>query len=360
MSFANRYGWADKSLHRIAFAAAPALAAVGDLESRTFADRLAKISSERPLFITALPRAGTTILLNLLVHSGRFASHTYRDMPFVLCPLLWQRFAKRFQKSVEAEERAHGDGIKVSADSPEAFEEMIWRVFFANHYRKDRIIPWSRLDDEDFAGFLRLHAKKVIALRGGEAAPMRYVSKNNFHIARLEALSDVFPDAVVLVPFREPIQHAASLLKQHRHFLALHAEDRFARAYMAGTGHFDFGENFLPIDFDEWLGRDRRREATDLSFWLEYWIAAYTHLSTATAGRAKFVSYDSLAANPRRGLEWLAEFADLPNPRSLIEAPETLHPPRTHETETTGVAPHLLDSARSLFSELQRLSVFRA
>ncbi len=57
------------------------------------------------MFVTALPRAGTTILLNLLVGTGSFASHTYRDMPFVLCPMIWQRFAKQFQVSDEARER---------------------------------------------------------------------------------------------------------------------------------------------------------------------------------------------------------------------------------------------------------------
>ena len=60
------------------------------------------------------------------------------------------------------------------------------------------------------------HIKKIIALRSGSAGKsLRYISKNNLNIARLGYLLRLFPDARIVIPFRDPIQHAASLLKQH-------------------------------------------------------------------------------------------------------------------------------------------------
>ena len=40
----------------------------------------------------------------------------------------------------------------------------------------------------------------------------RYLSKNNNNILRLPALARAFPQALILIPFRDPLTHAASLL----------------------------------------------------------------------------------------------------------------------------------------------------
>ena len=76
--------------------------------------------SEDHVFITGLARAGTTILLNALYKSNVFASLSYSDMPFVLAPNIWSKISFN-KKDLEPKERAHGDGIKVSKQSPEAF-----------------------------------------------------------------------------------------------------------------------------------------------------------------------------------------------------------------------------------------------
>ena len=46
------------------------------------------------VFITGLPRSGTTILLNFLFLSNEYASLTYNNMPFILSP----NFSKLFHK----------------------------------------------------------------------------------------------------------------------------------------------------------------------------------------------------------------------------------------------------------------------
>ena len=46
------------------------------------------------VFITGLPRSGTTSLLNFLFSSNEYGSLTYKNMPFVLSP----NFSKLFHK----------------------------------------------------------------------------------------------------------------------------------------------------------------------------------------------------------------------------------------------------------------------
>ena len=83
------------------------------------------VKNQSHIFITGLPRSGTTSLLNFLFSSGEYASLTYRNMPFVLSP----NFSKLFnKKNTPQKERMHGDGITYDINSPEAFDE----VFFNN------------------------------------------------------------------------------------------------------------------------------------------------------------------------------------------------------------------------------------
>ncbi|MFO1078126.1 MAG: sulfotransferase [Planctomycetota bacterium] len=279
MNFENRYGLLGRALHRVAFATTTAQLGVADLERRIFARDLVGVAPGAPVLITALPRAGTTIFLEMLAAAPSFASHIYRDMPFVLCPLLWSRFTAAFRRADAPRERAHGDGIRISLDSPEAFEEMLWKAFFADHYRGPTLPVWSDCSQREFVEFFAEHRRKVVALRRRQKPTAgRYVSKNNLDIARIPALWQAVPDAHVVVMVREPLQQAASLHRQHLRFLDLHARDAFARRYMAGIGHFDFGSNLKPIDFGGWYALRSAPDATQFAFWLEYWIAAYRHV----------------------------------------------------------------------------------
>jgi hypothetical protein len=357
VKFENRYTRPERLLHDCAFRSGGLQVALADIEDRMYAGQLAAVSADDAVFVTALPRAGTTILLNVLVATGVFASHTYRDMPFVLCPMLWDRLARGFRTTGDARERAHADGLMVSADSPEAFEEMIWRQFWPEHYREAAIVPWHDCADPEFLDFFGRHMRKIVALRTADgAAPSRYLSKNNLNISRLACLPRALPTAKFLVPFREPVQHAASLRKQHASFLATHAEDAFARRYMEGIGHYDFGANFRPVAFDDWLAGDRRAEANGLGFWLEYWIAAYRHIAKHVGGTVRLVSYGRLTEEPQNVLEWLAAFLALPDRARLIASAGTLRPPRDHDVDLGSVAPRVVAEARELHAELERLA----
>lgn len=351
MTFDDRYGWLDRLLHRTAFRAGTAQHALADVEDLMYRDALADVSIEHPVFITALPRSGTTILLRLLWGSGHFASHTYQDMPFVLCPLLWDQYTGQFGVEETTRERAHGDGLEVSETTPEAFEEMVWKHFWPDHYRPDHIRPWTSTDqNEEFNSFFDSHVRKIIAIRRQEDPErQRYVSKNNLNIARLAAPPPLLRQGTTLIPFREPLQQAASMYRQHQRFLDLHEEDDFVREYMEAIGHHEFGKGLRPINFDDWLV-DAPPPNT-LAFWVRYWIAGYRFVVRHAGESAVLVPYAQLTETPESTLARLAQFIDLPDV-DLTSQSDRLQPPRTHSVDPSALPDALQQEADELYERL--------
>ena len=66
------------------------------IEETLFAKKLINVQNHQHVFITGLPRSGTTILLEFIYKTNKFASFTYNDMPFILSPNLFSKSAKLF------------------------------------------------------------------------------------------------------------------------------------------------------------------------------------------------------------------------------------------------------------------------
>lgn len=274
---AVNYNAAEKVLHALALSNLLVPEATYALEKQ-LAGRKGKISSRRHVFISGMARSGTTILLDRLYASGEFASLTYADMPFVLCPNLWKPFTRRKTKSsLKARERAHGDGLSVSPYSPEAFEEVYWQTLGG-----DREV-------REFCTYTDLVCQRY----GRE----RYLSKNNQNIKRLMSLASVFPRGRFLIPFREPLQHAASLMRQHRRFLKADKADAFVGKYMRWIGHREFGPAYTPaapggMDYPD-PGR--------INHWLEQWRRVYSglfhDLTEEAPGHTRLVCYEDLCSD---------------------------------------------------------------
>lgn len=353
MNFENQYGVLDRLLHRLAFSTFQAQLGLADLESALFRKELRKVDGSRPVLITGLPRSGTTALLGAFASTQTFAAHTYRDMPFVLCPMLWGTLAKPFRRRDNPRERAHADGIQISLDSPEAFEEVLWKTFFPERYRGETLPVWQDVKRREFAKAFRDHSRRIVALRRrGGRHPRRYVSKNNLNLARIPALWDALPDARVLVPFRDPIQHAASLRHQHVRFTGMHAGDPFARRYMEAIGHYDFGANLRPIDFDGWTGATPDLPGPEhLAYWVRYWIATYRHVLQHEVDRKRLglIRFEALGERPDLtpiAVHVKCEPSDLNNQRRQFRAP------RPHDVDPSHVPSAWLDEARELYAQL--------
>ncbi len=341
------YSPLDKALHVYAFASPARQKRLGEIENRLFRQRIARTGADRPVFVTSLPRAGTTIMLNMLADVPEFASATYRHMPFTLSPLLWGRFSAAFRKAGKATERAHGDGLTVSVDSPEAFEEMLWMAFWPDHYRRDRILPWTaEARAPEFEAFLRAHMAKIVSAKPGAG---RYVSKNNANIARLGLIEAICPDAAIVIPVRDPIAQVASLLRQHARFSDLHGREPFARQYMEGVGHFEFGEALRPIAFAG-APRDLAAARTP-DFWLHYWTAAYETVLAEAGAAAILVDHDALCADPGAHLPALAEAIRSDAPGAIVDS-AGLFRASAPPPDLPGADPRLVARAREIHAAL--------
>ena len=355
MNFEDRYGTLDRVLYRIAFHVGTAQHALADVEEMLFDDKLEGITVDDPVFVTSLPRSGTTILLRLLWGTGEFASHTYQDMPFVLCPLFWNQYSSHFSADTGTRERTHGDGIEVSGESPEEFEEMVWKRFWSDHYQKDRIRPWEDGErDSEFTKFFRSHMCKIIAIRSQELPSReRYLSKNNLNIARLPDPPKPLRGGTFLIPFREPVQQAASMLNQHERLLNIQANDGFVSEYMKAIGHHEFGETLKPVNFGGWL-----QEAVDpsqLTFWIQYWVAAYRFVLEHAGDSSILISYKRLVEKPESALSQLEDLVEIPEGK-LKSQSDQLRPPRIHSLDREELPESLLQEASNIYKSLYQRS----
>ncbi len=240
----------------------------------------------RNIFLCALPRSGSTALLNALFESGEFASTTYALMPFVLAPTLARRLSKIPRRVVRAQERAHRDGIPVSLESAEALDGLFWSTVFP--VGADRLLP-----REVPPRVLRSYAMFIENLLTGAGAA-RYLSKMNQGIDKLASLAAYFDHSTFVLPFRQPLQQASSLLRQDRHFSAL---SWYEKKYFAWLGHHEFGathrEFFATAD-----PVTPRYDRVSLNYWLAQWLRAYRYLSSLADSHPNLlpVSYEQLSA----------------------------------------------------------------
>lgn len=303
------YSFGDRLLHRLALGS-PLIGRISfDIDQALAKNNRGK-QEKSPVFICALARAGTTILMRTLYDTGKFRSLTYRDMPFVLMPGIWKRFSKSFYQYKAEEERAHGDGIGVNFDSPEAFEEVLWRVFSSDEYLyEDHLSPYSANTEmiHRFQQFVSL-----VISSADEPHQQRYLSKNNNNILRLGSIRQAFPDALIIVPFRDPIQHAISLFHQHKQFCATHKADPFSCNYMKWLGHHEFGGTHRPFQFgDRWAVKAKDHRPENINYWLALWINTYRYLLETAQQDIFFVSFEELCRDPQHTISMLFSRANL-------------------------------------------------
>lgn len=275
---------------------------VGDWETCFLAGRLAALAIDRPVFVTGLARAGTTILLRKLCELPGFVSHRYADFPFLFTPYAWTRLRVLTPRATQLpRERMHQDGIMVTPDSPEAMEEVLWMAFFPHLHDPEHSNQLdARTHHSAFEMFLRDHIRKLLLARSGR----RYVSKNNYNVTRLGYLARMFPDARFLLAVREPLAHVASLMKQHDLFRRIQNASEAARRRLRLLGHFEFGLDRRPVNpgdrstiitiEDCW---SRGEEARG---WAKYWAMTYRHIADSLAadqtlaGRTLVLRYEDL------------------------------------------------------------------
>ena len=271
----NNYSWLQQKMHQIALSSKFMREATFDIENSFISNMK---TNDDHVFVSGLARSGTTILLNALYQSEEFASLTYNDMPFVLAPNIWSKFSFNKQ-SINKVERAHSDGIRVSSESPEAFEEVFWMTF-------------DKSDKETKEKF-----KRYVRLINNRYQKKRYLSKNNQNIKKLDLIAEIFPKSIILITYRHPIQHAYSLLSQHQRFIKYSEKDTFIAKYMKWIGHTEFGPNYIPIN----MKNLRFEDNSHINHWVEQWYLTYSNSFKDYKNKKNFhfICYEKLCSSKK-------------------------------------------------------------
>lgn len=168
---------------------------------------------ERPIFITGLPRSGTTFLHQLLA-----ADPTNR------VPRIWQlvhpypeaaasrdrrrqrvsRQLRMFQMLAPDFRRLH----PVGADSPQECSEITAHVFASLRFDTTYTVPSYRrwLDGAGHLDAYRFHRRFLQHLQHQSRAGCRWVLKCPDHVFALDALKTVYPDARIVFVHRDPLR----------------------------------------------------------------------------------------------------------------------------------------------------------
>ncbi|MET7771837.1 sulfotransferase [Nocardia sp. NPDC005366] len=180
----------------------------------------ADVAIDRPIFVTGLPRSGTTAVHRLLnadpAHQGlqmwltempqpRPPRETWADNP------VYQRIEAAFaQHHVEHPEFM---GVHhISADQVEECWQLLRQSAMSVSYECLAYLPgysqWLR--EQDWTHAYRRH-RRNLQLIGLPDADRRWVLKNPSHLFALDAIFEVYPDALIIQMHRDPSTIIASV-----------------------------------------------------------------------------------------------------------------------------------------------------
>lgn len=309
--------WAVRTVH----AGAPIFVGLGNLESAMLAKSIAAQPVDRPVYICGLPRAGTTITLQMLSEHPDVTTHKYADFLMPYAPYAWNWLFPRvpvdaMRKPVP---RIHRDRIQVTRDSAEMGEEILWERFFPHiHDETQQSLLDKSTSNPSFERFYREHIAKLLLSRKRS----RYVSKAIMCVIRMQYLRKIFPDARFLLYIRNPVDHVASLLKQDRIWDELDTTDPRQIEIIEMTGHHEFGQRQIManVGHAEVLreihamrdaGRTVRARARYWSYMYEF-VLSQMASDPELAKAICIVRYEDLCGNSGETIDRILAHAQLP------------------------------------------------
>ena len=184
-----------------------------------------------------MARSGTTFLTHLLDSSNYFSTFKYKYLPFYKTPIFWNYVNNLFYLSKKKRQRLHGDNLQVNINSPDSFEELIWKNFLEDYSLKGYWQKVEHHETSDLPKNLDLFIKKIIYINKRN----RYLSKNNNNIFRVKYLLKKYPDSKIIIVIRNPVDLAFSSAKVHFKFLKYHETIKNFSEELSELGHYEFG-----------------------------------------------------------------------------------------------------------------------
>lgn len=308
-----------RAVTRLAHGLDPLLQGLARLETRLLGQELDRWPVDRPLYVTGIARAGTTITLELLHHHPDVATHRYYHLPIPQLPH-WtsQLIAALPLADLGSVERVHADRLRVTKDSPEMVEERLWMAHFSGlHNERSSNVLDAATHNPPFERAYADHLRKLCFTQGRP----RYAAKNNNLVTRLPYLHRLYPDARFLLIVRHPVAHAASLHKQHRLLSKRCVEDPPFEQDMKIAGHYEFGphQRFIHVGSDDQLHQIRMhwRGQRYAEAWATYWASIYGHLAEVRdrdpdlAAATHVVRYEDLCRDSGATIDALLAHAQL-------------------------------------------------
>jgi hypothetical protein len=195
----------------------------------------ADVPVERPIFVTGLPRSGTTALHRLLT-----ADPAHQGLELWLAELPQPRPPRdswagdpAFQQIQAGYQRHHVEhpefmGVHyIAADTVEECWQLLRQSLRSVSYECLAHLPTysAWLAGQDWSGPYRRH-RRNLQLIGLNDPRRRWVLKNPSHLFALDALLAAYPDAVVIQTHRDPVTVIASMCS-----LAAHATEGWSGTF---------------------------------------------------------------------------------------------------------------------------------
>jgi Sulfotransferase family len=177
---------------------------------------------DRPLFITGMPRSGTTFLQSLLMADKTNRAPRVWQAIHPYPPLGLGRRPDRRRQQVARQLRMFGilsPGFRsmhpIDADSPQECSEIAAHVFASPRFEATYSIPsyQSWLAEVGHLDGYRFHKRFLQHLQHQEGSAVRWVLKCPDHVHTLDALRAVYPDARIVFVHRDPVQVLLSVTR---------------------------------------------------------------------------------------------------------------------------------------------------
>jgi hypothetical protein len=164
-----------------------------------------------PVFILGVPRSGTSLLNQLLIHSNGFSYFPNIANQFYMCPLSAMKFGLKFCPEYQSDFSSFY-GFEKGCMAPSESGN-IWNRWF----------PQEKRDGFNYtqSGYLSGQARSSIQELIADTESifgLPYLTKNAKMSVRLPEVKNIFPDALFIQIKRNPFDSAVSILLRRRKF----------------------------------------------------------------------------------------------------------------------------------------------